>query len=481
MNKYANDIVTQMSRGNVDACQLAAFFRTGTLSPSSLAEKLLSAAAQVPEMFIALTPERARKEAAASTLRWKQGQPLSTLDGVPVAWKDLFDVKGTITTAGSATRLAIPPAEEDASLVKQLSQAGLVTIGKTNLSEFAFSGLGLNPHFGTPSILDNQNLRHAPGGSSSGSALAVAAGIVPLAMGTDTAGSIRIPAAFNGLIGFRSSRHRYAISGVFPLAASLDTLGPLCRSVRDALALDAILCPRQYQTPCQTTTPLTLRVDSTLLNAADTEPAVRENLYLSLDKLATTGVTIDLRPVTALHEALAWIADRGWPGAREAYLLHKQRLDSPAADLMDPRVRTRLLGARHLSPEMVSDFLQCRSDWQKNMAEELGNSLLVTPTVSHTAPTLLPLETDNELFARTNFTTLRLTMPGSLLDMPGITLPTGKDQRGLATSMLLSLPSRQDSRLLLAARDIEQALGLSPIIPYPHSGDITTVIPSYLQ
>ena len=238
----ANTIRLQFQRGQIDACAIAALFARGQLSPLAFTEACLTAAKETQGIFITLTPERARQEAAASTQRWREGAPLSPLDGIPVCWKDLFDIAGTRTTAGSATRLDAPLATHDAGMVARLTQAGMVTIGKTNLSEFAFSGLGINPTFTTPALLATDGEEHVPGGSSSGAARAVAQGVACIAIGTDTAGSVRIPAAFSGVIGFRASRHRYDASGVFPLAASLDTLGPLCRSVRDAYALDVILC-----------------------------------------------------------------------------------------------------------------------------------------------------------------------------------------------------------------------------------------------
>ncbi|MGN6039611.1 amidase [Serratia marcescens] len=441
-----------------DAVQLAAAFRDKTLTPSELAERALAAAAKAPEAFICLTPERARREAAEATRRWRLGSPLSALDGIPIAWKDLFDLAATRTSAGSATRAAASPAITDATVVAQLQAAGLVSIGKTNLSEFAYSGLGLNPHFGTPAIFDRDGLAHAPGGSSSGSASAVARGIVPIAIATDTAGSIRIPAAFHGLIGYRSSSKRYSRRGVFPLAPSLDTLGPLCRSVRDAIALDRLLAPAAHPVPLIPLTRMTLRVDVEALHAPQVQPAVRQNLLATLARLRAAGARIDERPVAALHQAQAWLAERGWPGSAEALAQHRELLNSPLAEKMDPRVRSRLLAAEALPAELLPEFLQQRAGWQQQMRDELAGALLVTPTVAHVAPPLAALENDAERFARVNLATLRLTMPGSLLDMPGVALPTGQDDTGLATSLLLALPNGDDERLLSMALSIERRL-----------------------
>ncbi|WP_337264936.1 MULTISPECIES: amidase [unclassified Serratia (in: enterobacteria)] len=445
--------------GNIrDARHFAECFRQGTLTPSELTEQALTLAESMHDVFISLTPERASREAAEATRRWQRGSPLSALDGIPIAWKDLFDLAGSLTTAGSATRRNSPLATKDAALVTQLQAAGLVCLGKTNLSEFAYSGLGLNPHFGTPVIADRHGVAHAPGGSSSGSACAVARGVVPIALGTDTAGSIRIPAAFSGVIGYRSSRQRYSRRGVFPLAHSLDTLGPLCRSVRDVVTLDQLLTGACSTPSTASLRGQVLRVDEEILHDVRVDPSVRQNLLTMLSRFMAAGVLIDWRPVPALHHSLQWIAEEGWPGAVEALTVHRALLASPLAAQMDARVRTRLMAAKALSADLLPRFLQQRAGWQQQMRTELNGALLVTPTVAHVAPALTPLENDDELFAQTNLATLRLTMPGSLLDMPGITLPTGQDANGLATSLLLSLPNGDDQRLLNLALGLEQHL-----------------------
>lgn len=462
------DTVRRLSgSGRLDALDIAALFAERQLTPLALTQACLRAAQTSEGVFITLTEQRALAEAAASTARWESGAPLSALDGIPVAWKDLFDLAGTVTTAGSATRRQAPVAEKDAPVVARLTQAGMVNIGKTNLSEFAFSGLGLNPAFGTPVIKDRQGEPHAPGGSSSGSARAVAEGLACIALGTDTAGSIRIPAAFSGITGFRASRHRYDASAVFPLAASLDTLGPLCHSVREALALDAILTG---DTASPTETPH-FRADPDLL--AQAEPEVREQASRQLDRLAAQGYRVEYAPVRAFHQALAWIDDHGWPGALEAWQRHAALLASPAADRMDPMIRSRLQASAQLDPATREIFLAQRERWQSAMRAELDGAVLIAPTVAHTAPRLAPLTADAALFAQTNRATLRLTMPGSLLDMPGVALPCGVDRNGLAISLLLSLPCSDDRRLLMAAKTAAEIFttGTSVASPLSRSPD----------
>jgi aspartyl-tRNA(Asn)/glutamyl-tRNA(Gln) amidotransferase subunit A len=234
-------------------------------------EAALAAAAAAGPTFISLTPERARAEAARAT---------GPLAGVPVAWKDLFDVAGSVTTAGSPTRRDLPPATADAPVVAALARAGMVCVGKTNLSEFAFSGLGLNPGFGTPR--NPRDPERVPGGSSSGSAAAVAAGIVPVAIGTDTSGSVRIPAAFCGIVGFKPTADRFDRAGCVALAPSLDSVGPLTTSVADAVRVDAAL----RGVPPSVTPARELRFvvpEGEMVDAAD--PLVRARFAEALDRL----------------------------------------------------------------------------------------------------------------------------------------------------------------------------------------------------
>jgi len=443
-----------------DAITLAESFATGESDPVQALDAAMAKSATVDHVFISLCPQRARREARASAERWKAGQPLSALDGVPIAWKDLFDVSGSVTTAAAAVRRDVSPALLDATTVGLLSRAGLVCVGKTNLSEFAYSGLGLNPHFGTPINPHGMDQPRIPGGSSSGSAVAVAAGIVPIAMGTDTAGSLRIPAAFNGLVGFRSSCKRYNRDGVFPLAHTLDSVGPLTRSVRDLLAIDDILRARTQPT---SSVPRSLAgqrfwVDEAVIFDPRTEHAVRDNLMRSLTLLKNAGALIDLRPSPAFQATLTLIEQQGWLGAAEAFALHQPLLDSDAAQQLDPRVRRRLEAARQLPASQLISLYSARERLQQQLTDELDGAFLITPTVAHVAPPLSALEADDALFVKTNLATLRLTMPGSLLNLPGVSLPTGLDAAGLPTALLISAPAGEDSRLLRAALAVEAAL-----------------------
>lgn len=438
-----------------DATSMAEDFASGRSDPVQALEQALEKASQVPAVFISLTGERARREAEAAAARWRAGQPVSVFDGVPLAWKDLFDVAGSVTTAGAAYRRNAPAALLDAPTVGLLCRAGMVSVGKTNLSELAYSGLGLNPHFGTPHNPHGTDQPRIPGGSSSGSAVAVAAGIVPIAMGTDTAGSIRIPSAFNGLVGYRSSSRRYSRDGVFPLAHTLDSLGPLTRSVRDALAIDDLLHGRT-----QTHTARSLKGQRFVLAQQDAEPAVRNNLLRAVEQLKAQGALVEERECPTFQATLDLIKHHGWLGAFEAFALHEALLDSPDAELLDPRVRRRLETARSLPASQLIHLTDARRRLQQQLVDDLDGAILITPTVAHVALPLAPLAGDDDLFVNTNLATLRLTMPGSLLDMPGVNLPSGRDAQGLPTGLLLSAPTGEDARLLRAALSVETVLNV---------------------
>ncbi|QEU02978.1 amidase [Pseudomonas oryzihabitans] len=438
----------------LDAVALGEAYAAGTLDPVAVFEAALARAQASSAVFITLTAERGRAEALAARERWQAGQPRSPLDGVPLAWKDLFDLQGEVTTCGAELRRLAPPATTDAVLVQRLSQAGLVSLGKVNLSEFAYSGVGSNPHFGTPANPRAQGEVRIPGGSSSGSAVAVAADIVPLAFGTDTAGSVRLPAALNGLVGYRPSLGRYPATGIFPLAASYDVPGPLARSLRDVQCLDRLLTGAAAR-PLPAPTELRVVLDLSVLDDARVEPAVRANLLAAAERLARGGVNVERRARTVFAEALDVLAAEGWPGALEAFALHREVLDGPAAERLDPRVRQRLERARALPEGHLAVLHERRDRLRAAFAAEFAEALLLVPTVGRVAPPLAPLEADADLFAATNLELLRLTMAGSLLGAPGVSLPSGRDAQGLPTGLLLVSPAAADERLLDAATAVE--------------------------
>jgi aspartyl-tRNA(Asn)/glutamyl-tRNA(Gln) amidotransferase subunit A len=419
----------------------------------------LEKAESAKHIFISLRNDGALAEAEASDIRRKQGTPLSPYDGIPVAIKDLIDVAGSITTAGSKIRSDLVPAAQDAAVISSLRDVGMIPIGKTNLSEFAYSGLGLNPHYGTP-VADHANVsERAPGGSSSGSAMAVKRNIVTAAVGTDTAGSIRVPAAFNGLVGFKASTSRYDMRGVFPLAETMDSLGPIARTVKDCVVLDSAM--RGMANPMLW--PIALRqlrfvVDSNVMGDSRIEPEVRRNVHDIMSVLGRYGARVEKRPVLTIARARELISCVGWLGAIEAWRHLRDVVEGVDAVRMDQRVRSRLLGGKHFTSAVEAKIRSSRHELMSAISHELQGAILVMPTVFHTAPSLAALEADEEYFANANLDTLALTMVGSLLDMPGVAMPSGVGKHALPTSVLFSAPQGCDDRLLGACMAIEEVV-----------------------
>ncbi|HEX6359320.1 amidase family protein [Actinophytocola sp.] len=377
--------------------------------------------------FITVTAERARREGP----------------GPLVAWKDLFDVAGTRTTNGSATRRDVPVATEDAPIVRNLAARGAVCVGKTNQSEFAFSGLGLNPHFGNP--VNPLAPDRVPGGSSSGSAVAVADGIVDLAVGTDTSGSVRVPAAFCGLVGYKASIDRYDRTGMQPLAPSLDTIGVFTHDVAAAVRADAWLrgAPvESHETEFRCVVPTGELLD-------DCDPAVRTAFEDTLAALARSGVRIDHRPLPSLGEAQELMDRHGTLAVAEAYARHGHFLAGPSD--VDPLVLRRLADFNAAGEPVVR---AAQAGLRDRLVEELAGAVLLCPTVRDPAPAVAPLLADLDVMATANRRALRTTMLLSYFGLPGVAVPHGALPGGLRGSVLLSTPSGDDDRLLAVAAAI---------------------------
>jgi len=259
-------------------------------------------------------------------------------------------------------------------------------------------------------------------------------------------------------VGYRSSSRRYSRDGVFPLAHTLDSLGPLTHSVRDALAIDDLLHGRAHTHSARSLKGQRFVLEQGALE--DIEPAVRNNLLRAVDRLRAHGALVEVRPSATFQATLALIKSQGWLGSFEAFALHEALLDSADAEQLDPRVRRRLEAARALPASQLLHLMDARQRLQQQLVDDLDGAVLITPTVAHVAPPLAPLEADDDLFVTTNLATLRLTMPGSLLDMPGVTLPSGRDAGGLPTGLLLSAPTGEDARLLRAALSVESVLNV---------------------
>ena len=441
------------------AAEIGRLIATGSLDPVEVAEFFLDRIERDRgnPSFILVTRKRALEEAEASRKRRREGRAAGPLDGVPIAWKDLVDMAGERTTAGSALYAESPPKERDAPIVANLAGAGMVALGKTNLSEFAFSALGLNPHFGTPRNPRDPATPRIAGGSSSGAAVAVAGGLAPCAIGSDTGGSIRAPASFCGIVGFKTSEGRIDKQGVFPLSRTLDTIGPMAHTVEDCILIDMAL-RGQSHTPVR---PLDLSgVEFVVPDKSgidDAEPAVAANLEETLKRLAAAGAKMTSRPIPQIGAMRALSAQYGSFVAIEAYAEHRAIFDSPDAQRMDRRVLKRALGGR--VPERNALNLQRgREELIAGLTGELKGALLVLPATPMTAPALAPLEGDDELFRVVNLRAIHYTFLGNLLRMCGLALPSGTDAAGLPTGVQFLAPAGDDDRLLSIGLSMESAL-----------------------
>ena len=444
-----------------DACALAEAYATGDADPVHVTEQCLKAAPHYDSVYISLTENRARMEAEAACARYKAKIPLSPLDGVPCGWKDLIDVKGAVTTAGSALSKNNPPAVADSPMVILASRAGLVCPGKLNTTEFAYSSIGINPHFGTPvNPHSKPGEPRIPGGSSCGSGAAVAAGILPIAIGSDTGGSIRIPSAFNGLTGFKPSVERYDRGGIRFLARTLDTPGPIARSVRDVIVMDRILrgTPRPDLPRPASLKGRCFVVEKSLLQDEKMDPAVREMLESAGNRLQKAGASVTFRDIPSFQAAVQTVSVP-WFLAFECFTELKAVLDDPEkAARIDQRIRKRAEGTRNLDASIAIRTLWARQRLMKAIQHDLCGAIFILPSVPHGAPLLNELLESEEAFFHYIGANTRLTTPGNLMDMPGVNLPAGRDGKGMPLGLSLYASSGEDDRVLEAALSAEEAL-----------------------
>ena len=349
------------------------------------------------------------------------------------------------------------PKESDAPIVANLAAAGMVALGKTNLSEFAFSALGLNPHFGTPRNPCDPATPRVAGGSSSGAAVAVAGGLSPCAIGSDTGGSIRAPASFCGIVGFKTSEGRIDKKGVFPLSRTLDTIGPMAHTVEDCVLIDMAL-RGQSSTSVR---PINLSgVEFVVPDKSgidDVQPEVAANLETTMKRLAAAGAKVKSRPVRSIGAMRALSAQFGSMVAIEAYAEHRAVLDSPDAQRMDRRVVKRAMGGR-VSAQDAMNFRRGRETLIAALTDELKGAVLALPATPMTAPPIDPLERDDELFRVTNLRAIHYTFLGNLFRMCGLALPSGTDAAGLPTGVQFLAAGGDDERLLSIGLSMEEAL-----------------------
>ena len=402
--------------------------------------------------FTKVYVDEARATADAADLRARFGRSLGPLDGRLVSIKDLFDVAGEPTAAGGRVYAAGPPARADATVVRRLRRAGAVIVGRTTMTEWAFSGLGLNAWCGTPG--NPHDRTRIPGGSSSGAAVAVADGFCAISVGTDTGGSVRVPAAFCGVVGFKPTKARVPCGGAVPLSTTLDSVGPIARSVADCALADAVMADEEPSTP----RPLGLEgrrfavARGRLLDGLD--DAVAAAFEAGLARLARAGAvvtTIDLAPSLARLDAIAAL---GSIPAIEAAAVHADAIRDHRGRI-DPRVLARIeAGSRASAPDYVR-MLALRSAAADSAQAEIAEcDAVALPTVPHVAPPTAPLEADDALWRSVNAKTLRNASVFNMLDCCAVSLPL-PDAGPLPVGLMLAAPRHHDRRLLRLAAGVE--------------------------
>lgn len=384
----------------------------------------------------------------------KKGGPLPPFAGVTVSIKDLFDIAGDVTTSGSVLLKDAPPAQRDATAVARLKAAGFIPVGRTNMTEFAFSGLGINPHYGTPLNPYDRGRRRIPGGSSSGAAVSVSDGMATVALGTDTGGSCRIPAALCGLVGFKPTASRVPTDGAFPLSRTLDSIGSIGHSVACVAAVDAVISGETHALADCDPASLKLGVPTSyVFDGVDEE--TRRAFNRAIDRLSNAGVTVMPVEMPELHD-ISSINAKGGLTAREAYLVHREWIETRAADY-DPRVLVRILKGKTQTDEDFRKVQEARRSLIERMAERTrGFDAIAMPTVPLVAPTLDELAGDDE-YGRTNLLMLRNCTVANMLDRCAISLPCHEPGQGPVGFMLMG-EHLGDRQLLETAAALETHL-----------------------
>jgi aspartyl-tRNA(Asn)/glutamyl-tRNA(Gln) amidotransferase subunit A len=433
--------------------QLAADLAAGRTTSRKLTEEALAhiedAKGEGKRAFVKVWRTQALAAAEASDALRKAGMTASLLAGIPVSIKNLCNVAGETTLAGSKALGDAPPAESDAPVVARLRAAGAVIVGSTNMSEFAFSGVGFNPHYGTPG--NPADRARVPGGSSSGAAVSVADRMAVAALGTDTGGSVRIPAAVCGIVGFKPTARRVPIDGVVPLSTSLDSIGPLANSVECCAIVDAVFAAEPIAVPePMPLAGLRLAVPKHYV-MDDLDPVVAKAFERALKALAGKGVRLEHIDLPQLNELPAINAKGGFAAA-EAYAWHKELIARRGGDY-DPLVAPRIRRGAEMTAADYIELLAKRADLQNRVAAITSNyDAMVMPTCAITAPTLDEVSTP-EGFTKKNMLLLRNTSVGNFLDHCGISLPCHASGE-LPVGFMLMGEAMADKRVLAMARSV---------------------------
>ncbi len=440
--------------------ELAAALAAGTTTSRALVEQCLDRiadpAGEGARVFVSVAADAARAQADAVDALRKYGRHAGPYAGIPISVKDLFDVAGQVTAAGSVVLADAPPAQAHAPVIARMLAAGFIPVGRTNMTEFAFSGIGINPHHGTPASPWDRATRRIPGGSSSGAGVSVADGMAFAALGTDTGGSCRIPAALCGVVGYKPTARRVPITGVLPLSFSLDSVGPLANSVTCCAIVDAVLAGEPIVLPRpRPLAGVRLAVpDRIVTDGMDAPTAAAFDRALAT--LSAAGASIKTVHFPTLDRIDAATA-RASIAACEAFAWHRPVLARGAARY-DPRVRSRIEGGAAASAADYLDAMTGRRSIGQEMAEATAPfDALVMPSVPTVPAPIAELERDDAAFTRTNALMLRNTALGNFLDRCSISVPCHRPGEPPAGLMLVGA-SMADSALFALAAGVEQAL-----------------------
>jgi aspartyl-tRNA(Asn)/glutamyl-tRNA(Gln) amidotransferase subunit A len=402
--------------------------------------------------FIHVDAEAAIEAAEAmDRLREVKAAP-SPFAGIPISIKDLFDIKGQVTRAGSRALDDSPPAENDAPAVARLRRAGFIVIGRTNMTEFAYSGIGINPHYGTPKGAWQRSVGHVPGGSSSGAAVSVADRMAHGALGTDTGGSCRIPAAYNGIVGYKPTQRRVPLEGAVPLSFTLDSIGPLARTVGCCAVLDAVLA-NETIAPLQPRPVKGLRLAVPTTVALDElDDAVARTFDRALEALSHQGALIERIEVPEFLDVVPMNAKGGFAAA-ESYAWHRY-LIANKGDVYDPRVAMRILRGESLSAADYVDFLGARKSLIARATVRLAPyDALVLPTTANTPPVIADLA-DDKAFTKANLLSLRNCTLINMIDGCAISLPCHREGE-VPVGLMLAASGGADRRIFELAAAME--------------------------
>jgi aspartyl-tRNA(Asn)/glutamyl-tRNA(Gln) amidotransferase subunit A len=437
---------------HMTASDLGRAIGAGQIHPVELTEAFLDAIDGHPlrdRIYTRTTPRRARSMTLAAAGRAKAGLRIGLLDGVPLSWKDLFDTAGAATEAGSALLKGRVP-DRDAAVLVNATARGLVCLGKTHMSELAFSGLGLNPVTATPPCVNDADA--VPGGSSSGAAASVAFGLAPAAIGSDTGGSVRIPAAWNDLVGLKTTHGRLSLEGAVPLCEMFDTVGPLARSVEDCAELMAVLeGGRAADLGGATLAGARLLVLETVV-LDDLRAAPASGFEAALARLAAKGARLERGAIPEVAEAMGLA---GVLFTSEAYGIWRDTIEA-APQKMFPRILERFrTGAAVSAADYVAAWRRLRVLRQVWAARVAGYDAVILPTAPILPPDARRLMTDDAYYVAENLLALRNTRVANLFGLCAITLPTGQPSCGLS----LMGPAMGEARLLRLAAAVERVLG----------------------